>query len=114
MPDTITKKSTITIEVGLDEKNIPSEILWQTSDDANNKLKPTNSMSVSFWDNQEKNTFALNLWTKDMMVEEMEAHFLQTMLVNAESFKTATQHDFIAKVKSFCDELYEEMKKAKK
>ena len=62
-------KSTITIDVHLDKDKIPDDITWKAkTTDEDQKAK---AMLVAFWDGAEKTALHVDLWTKDMMVDEM-------------------------------------------
>ena len=66
------KKSTIQFEVELDNQNIPTRILWDATDKPEPGMTETKSISVSLWDQKTKNTLRIDLWSKDMPVEEMK------------------------------------------
>lgn len=94
--------SEIKFLVELDENNIPLQIQWQATDSQHNELKECKSIMVSLWDG--KDTMRIDLWTKDMRIDEMHAHFLQTLMTQAESFYKATKHESILKdMKAFCE-----------
>lgn len=93
-------KSTITIDVDMDENRIPAGISWQATD-ADNKPRQSKAMMLSFWDGDEKTALRIDLWTKTMMVDEMADFFYQTMMTMADTYGRATNHK----------ELVEDMKK---
>lgn len=85
------KKAEIKINVVLDEKNMPEKITWKASDSGIENDKEADSMLLSFWDKNEKTTLGLDLWTKDMFVENMNIHVYETLLKLAETYKNSTQ-----------------------
>lgn len=89
MEETIVRKSAISIEVGLDDNNLPLAMRW-TASDGNVNNEQTAAFFLSLWNPAEKNTFKLDLWTKDMTVEEMKQFFHQTLLTMADTFERAT------------------------
>ncbi|TVR80248.1 MAG: gliding motility protein GldC [Chitinophagaceae bacterium] len=100
------KKSEIIFKVELDDKNIPEKISWNTFPDEQNEFKDTKSVMLSIWDAKENNTLRLDLWTKEMRVDEMRTHFLQTLVTSAESFHKATGNPYVmADMKEFCEKL---------
>ena len=109
MPDQQHKASSIHIEVGLDEKNIPERIFWEASD-AEKGLHPSAAMLLAFWNPQEKTSMRIDLWTKEMTVPEMNIFFFQSLLSMSDSFETATQNKTAANelrqfAKSFFDKV---------
>ena len=62
--------SNINIEITLDENKVPQEINWLASDSSADMKQPAKSMMVAFWDGADKSALRIDLWTKDMMVDE--------------------------------------------
>lgn len=109
------KVNQIIFNVELDEKNIPEKITWNATDAGNNNEKETKSVMLSIWDGEEKNTLRLDLWTKEMRVDEMRSHFLQTLMTASESFHKATGNPFVMDdMKKFCESLAEKTNKWEK
>lgn len=95
----------IKFSISLDEKNIPETIFWEATDAKKKDIekKQCKSIMVSIWDPVEKNTLRIDLWTKDMGVDEMHAQFFQTLVTMAESFQKATGNTEILKdMQEFC------------
>jgi len=65
------KNKKIDIEVELDEKNIPENIRWSATDLQGYDEANCRAMILAMWDHQRKDTLRLDLWTKDMTVDEM-------------------------------------------
>ncbi|MCS7053752.1 MAG: gliding motility protein GldC [Ignavibacterium sp.] len=89
------KVSQIKFLVELDENKIPQKILWQADDADFNGLKEAKSMFLSLWDKQELVTLGMDLWTKEMTIEEMNIHFHQIFVKMAESYSRATHNQEI-------------------
>lgn len=91
------KVSQITINVGLDEGNIPESIEWQSEDnpngDAPNQAK---AMLLSFFDGNALETLKIDLWTKELQVEEMDRFMFQTLRALADTYFRATQNAQLA------------------
>ena len=52
----------------------------------------------------------MDLWTKDMPVDEMKQFFHQTLLTMADSFETATNdHKMSETMRDFCDYFAEKL-----
>lgn len=98
----IKHNSAIKLNVALDENKIPEKLSW-SADDGNIKNKPSKAMLLSVWDHLGKDTYKINLWTKDMPVDEMKVFFHQTLVSMADTFETATNDDKMsATMRDFC------------
>jgi gliding motility-associated protein GldC len=82
------RTSEIRLTVQLDENNVPERIGWEAEDGA--MKSASKAVLLSLWDEQEKNTLRIDLWTKEMTVEEMKAFFHQNILTMADTFERAT------------------------
>ena len=104
-------KSEIRINIGLDENKVPEAIFW-SADDGNIKDREVKATFLSVWDSNDKETFRVNLWTKDMPVDEIKQFFHQTLVSMQESLKTATGDEKLADtMKDFNDYFLENMMK---
>lgn len=101
------KKSVITIEVTLDDKNIPDQIQWKATDSTAEAPQKARALMLSFWDSADKSALRMDLWTKDMMVDEMGDFFYQTIMTMADSFDRATHnHELVHDMKHFAKDFY--------
>ena len=101
--------SDITITVGLDENRIPEEISWTAKDGGVENAK-SKSMMISVWDHDQKDTLRMDLWTKDMPVDEMKQFYHQTLVAMADTFERATNDDKMsATMRDFCDYFAEKL-----
>lgn len=100
--DKITKTSEIKVQVGLNENNLPIRMKWTASDgDVDNQ--EARAMLLSLWDPNQKNTMKIDLWTKDMSVEEMKQFFHQTLLTLSDTFEKATgEHNICEDLRDYC------------
>lgn len=104
-------QSTIKIDILLDPDKIPEQINWQASDSTADMVQKAKAMSVAFWDGADKSALRIDLWTKDMMVDEMADFYYQMMMGMADSFKRATrQEDMSNDMKKFAKEFFERFK----
>ncbi|MGB3799974.1 MAG: gliding motility protein GldC [Lewinella sp.] len=93
----VKKKSRITVDVGLDETNMPVNMTWSASDNpAGQTPKTCKAMLLSLFDEQTKETLKIDLWTKDMQVVEMDRMFYQTLRGLADTYFRATQNKELA------------------
>ena len=107
------KKSTIQFDVELDENNIPDTIRWNASDAV--AASDAKAIMLSVWDKKELNTLRIDLWTKEMTIDEMKQFFHQTLLTMSDTFQRATgDQKMSATMKDFCDYFAEKMDLIKK
>lgn len=107
-------KSNITIAVETDENKVPIHIEWSASDGDVNQRR-AKAMMLAMWDNDDRNTFRMDLWDKEMEVEEMKFFVHQTILTMADSFERATGEDrMAATMRDFCEYFAEKMELDKK
>jgi gliding motility-associated protein GldC len=100
-------KSTITIDVHLDSDKVPEAISWNATDSTAEHFQKAKAMLVSFWDGSDKTALRIDLWTKEMMVDEMADFFYQTLMTMADSFTRATQQPELAQsMKDFAKDFY--------
>ena len=101
--------SEINIHVGMDENRVPESISWDASDGGieNEKAK---ALIMSVWDEKSGDTLAINLWTKDMLLDDMKKFFHQTLLSMADTFERATDETPMAEsMRDFADYYAEKM-----
>lgn len=104
------KTSQIAVTVGMDENNLPLRMKW-TAEDGDMKNAEAKAMLLSLWDSNEKNTMKIDLWTKDMSVEEMKQFFHQTLLSLSDTFERATGETKITEdLRDYCYHFAEKMK----
>ena len=82
------KQSEIKFTVTLDDNKMPKKIDWSASDAK--KESTSKAVMIALWDTEEKNTLRIDLWTKDMMVDEMKQFYHQNLLSMADTFERAT------------------------
>jgi gliding motility-associated protein GldC len=105
--NTITSEIKFTVE--LDENRVPEKILW-TAQDGGVQLEEAKAMLLSIWDSNAKETLRIDLWTKDMPVDEMKIFFHQTLVAMADTFERATQDEKMSgTMRDFCDYFAEKL-----
>jgi len=58
-------------------------------------------------DGAEKTALRIDLWTKEMMIDEMTDFFYQTLMTMADTYDRATQHqELVEEMKKFAHEFY--------
>jgi gliding motility-associated protein GldC len=95
--------SKIILEVSLDENRVPESLNW-TADDGGIQNEEAKAMLLSVWDSKNKESLKIDLWTKDMPVDEMKIFFHQTLVAMSDTFMKATQDEkMTATMKDFCE-----------
>ena len=108
MADTIFK-SVINIDVALDENRVPEKLSW-TARDGGVVDQDTKAIMLSVWDSKPQESMRIDLWTKDMPVDEMKLFFHQTLVSMSETFERATGDKQMSEtMKDFCDYFAEKL-----
>ena len=104
-----THTSKIELTVNLDENKVPEKLSW-TAEDGGITNAEAKAMLLSVWDNKAKEALRIDLWTKDMPVDEMKLFFHQTLVAMSDTFFRATQDEkMTATMKDFCDYFAEKL-----
>ncbi len=98
----------IKIAIELDENNVPEKLSWKASQ--NDTGADIKAMILSVWDAKEQNSMRIDLWNKEMQVDEMKQFVHQTILTLADSFEKATNEKKMADtMRDFCEYYAEKM-----
>lgn len=89
-------KSSINIDIVLDDKKVPEQISWSADDSSADDAQSAKAMMVAFWDSADKSALRIDLWTKEMMVDEMGDFFFQTLSSMSDTFARATKYTELA------------------
>src|SRR5690625_1809211 len=87
-----TRKTEISIEVELDENHVPEKMVWNAQD-GGIRDQETKAVLLSVWDDKNKEALRLDLWTKEMPMDDMKQFFHQIFISMADSYKRATSED---------------------
>ncbi len=94
--------SEIILKVELDENRVPEKLTWSAEDGGINN-EEAKAMLLSVWDSKNQESLKIDLWTKDMPVDEMKVFFHQTLISLSDTFMKATQDEkMTATMKDFC------------
>ncbi|HTH30707.1 MAG TPA: gliding motility protein GldC [Lacibacter sp.] len=105
-------KSNISIDVYLDDQKVPEQIKWKASDSNADMEQVAKAMMLAFWDSADKSALRIDLWTKDMMVDEMADFYYQLLMTMADTFNRATnQPELSAEMKEFAKDFMQKFKK---
>ncbi|MEC4003093.1 gliding motility protein GldC [Flavobacterium sp. SUN052] len=101
--------SEIKFVVELDENRVPEKLTW-TAQDGGVQLEEAKAMLLSVWDSKANETLRIDLWTKEMPVDEMKIFFHQTLVAMADTFERATQDEkMAATMRDFCEYFAEKL-----
>ncbi len=99
------KKSEIRFSIALDEQRVPEAISWQATEQGN-QINFAKAINISLWDREDTGTLKIDLWTKDMPVDEMKHFTIDTIAAMSQSLYTATGDEVMAtKMRHLCEEL---------
>jgi len=104
-------RSRITVDVNLDETSVPESIEWAASASSAEETQRAKAMMMAFWDGREKAAMRIDIWTKDMMVDEMADFYYQNLMGLADSFERSThQQELVDDMKRFAKAFYNKFK----
>ncbi|SDZ93509.1 protein involved in gliding motility GldC [Flavobacterium gillisiae] len=102
-------RSEIKFLVELDENRVPEKLLW-TAKDGGVELEEAKAIMLSVWDSKAKESMRIDLWIKEMPVDEMKIFFHQTLVAMSDTFHRATGDEKMAEtMKDFCEYFAEKL-----
>ena len=106
------RKSDKNFSLELDEENIPEKITWNATEKIKDQTEETKAISISLWDDQQQNTMRIDLWTKDMPIDEMKRFYIDCLGGLAQSVLNSTGDEFMSQqMNDLCERLVEHVKK---
>ena len=101
--------SDINVNVILDENKIPEKLEWSAKDGGIENME-SKARVMSVWDHKAKEALRIDLWTKDMPLDEMKIFFHQTLTAMSDTFERATNDEKMsATMRDFCDYFAEKL-----
>jgi gliding motility-associated protein GldC len=101
----VVKQSQIRFNVMLDKENLPVQIQWDADDADIEGKQEAKSVLLALWDGLQQNALRIDLWTKDMNVEEMNLFMYQTLATLGDTYERATNNAEIAEtIREFAHE----------
>ena len=108
------KKTDIVITVCLDKNRVPEKMSWSAKDGGVSNQE-TKAFLFSSWDDVNQETVKIDLWTKDMPVDQMNVFFHQTLVSLSQSYMKATNNEKMTDAfNQFCDYFAEKLELKKK
>ena len=100
------KTSEINFKVELDSNNVPEKIWWNATEKPEAGQSETKSISISLWDHTQKNTMRIDLWSKEMPVEEMKRFYIDCLGGLAQSILSSTGDEQMSgEINTLCERL---------
>lgn len=102
MDESVKSISEIKIQIGLDENKLPVDMKWDAPD-GEVQNEQAKALMLSLWNGEDKNTMKMDLWVKEMSIEEMKQFFHQTLLTMADTFERATgETNIVEDLRDYC------------
>jgi gliding motility-associated protein GldC len=106
------RESEIKFKVQLDDDSIPEKIYWDADDKNDPGYNETKSISVAIWDHEKKSTLRIDLWDKEMPVDEMKRFYVDCLGGISQTILNSTGDQYIsAEINSLCERLVEHIKR---
>lgn len=101
--------SEINFYIDLDENKVPEKLSWSAKDGGVNS-EEAKAIMLSVWNSDNKESLRIDLWTKDMPVDEMKLFFHQTLVAMSDTYMRATGDEKMSEtMKDFCDYFAEKL-----
>ncbi len=89
------RKTQIILDVELDDNHIPEKMTWK-AEDGGVDAQETKATVMAVWDDKTKEALRIDLWTKDMPVDDMKMFLHQILLSLANTYERATSENDVA------------------
>ena len=94
----MSKTSEIKITVKLDEEQMPEKIEWEANDAGFKGKKESKTLMLSLWDKDDGVTLSIDLWTRELLINDMNIHYYQIFKKMADTYNKATSNEEAAKM----------------
>jgi gliding motility-associated protein GldC len=102
------KTAEVNFKITLDENNLPINIEWSASDTGDGGK--SKAVMIAVWDEEAQQTLRIDLWTKEMKIDEMKRFFHQNLLTMSDTFQRATgEENIVEDLKDYCAHFAEKM-----
>src|SRR5690349_12816081 len=99
------KRSEIKFTVTLDDNKVPEKIQWEATDSGVEGRRDCKATMLTVWDGNENTTLRIDLWTKEMLVDDMKRFFYENMMTMAETYQRATNDAHMTReIKKFAEQ----------
>ncbi len=106
------KSSEITLRVVRSDDAVES-ISWRADEGVGPGEQDAKAFFLALWDASERSALRIDLWTRDMTVDDMNDFFFQTLMTMADTYASATTFAPLAgEIKVFAQEFAEKAARA--
>ena len=103
-PELMSRTAEIKVLVDLDGDDVPTQIKWQASEAKDEGFVSCQTVMLSLWDSDNNTTASIDLWTKEITIDDMNLHFYQILRKMAETYLRATNNpDMATEIHEFAD-----------
>lgn len=100
----MTRTSDIRLSVISDDDGV-RDIVWEADDAPDEGRQQAKAMFLALWDARERNALRIDLWTRDLTVDDMNDFVFQTLLTLADTYRNATgDKEIMSEIKIFARE----------
>lgn len=100
-------QSTISLNVVLDDNKLPDQITWSATQSEIETPTPAKAFLLSLWDGAEASALRIDLWTKNMAIDEMNDFFFQTLMTMADTYTRAVNNETLSnELKAFAKDFH--------
>lgn len=100
----------IKFTLSLDENYIPEKITWTASEGSGLETSDVKSLMISVWDDKERVAKKIDLWTKEMYVEDMKMFYFQSLMTMADGYERSTgESEHAKKIRAFAETFAKEI-----
>lgn len=105
--------SSIHINVTLDQDKMPDTISWSAPGGGVDDPQEAKSLLLGLWDGNEKAALRIDLWTKNMRVDEMNDFFFQSFMGMADTYFRAVKNESLTEeIRAFAKEFHKKATEA--
>ena len=109
------RESEIKLRVVLDKDNVPEKIYWTATDKEGEGEEESKSISLNIWDSLNHSTLRIDLWSKDMPVDEMKRFYVDCIGGLAQSILNSTGDEFMSSAMNrLCDKFVKHIEEENK
>lgn len=90
------RNTQITLDVELDENQVPEKIFWNAQDGGVEK-EETKAAMISVWDDAKFEALRIDLWTKEMPLDQMKMFIHQILMSLANTYERASSEEDVAR-----------------
>ncbi len=94
------------IRLNVDQSDDAVEgIRWEADDSGNPGMHSAKGMILALWDAEVRQAMRIDLWTRDMSIDDMNDFVFQTLVSLADTYHKATNNEAImAEIKHFAQD----------